>query len=50
MRIFSKDAHGQLEMGFNATLDVVTSKESKVSGLIGPFLRIEKAQVSAKQE
>lgn len=35
LRIFNKDDQGQLEMGFNATFDVQTTKELKVSGLIG---------------
>ena len=33
--MFSTDEEGNLEMGFNATLDVKTTKEIKVSGLIG---------------
>ncbi|KAI5982918.1 hypothetical protein EDD15DRAFT_2490078 [Pisolithus albus] len=35
LRIFSKDDQDFLEMGFNATFDVQTTKELKVSGLIG---------------
>ncbi|KAI0086877.1 hypothetical protein BDY19DRAFT_959387 [Irpex rosettiformis] len=35
LRVFNKDADGHLEMGFNATFDVQTTKELKVSGLIG---------------
>jgi protein transport protein SEC23 len=35
MRIFSTDDEGSLDMAFNATLDVKTTKEIKVSGLIG---------------
>lgn len=35
MKIFEKDAEDNLAMGFNATFDVQTSKELKVSGLIG---------------
>lgn len=35
MRLFSTDEDGNLEMAFNATLDVKTTKEIKVSGLIG---------------
>jgi protein transport protein SEC23 len=35
LRVFSKDATGQLDMGFNATFDVQTTKELKVSGMIG---------------
>src|SRR5271167_4542813 len=35
MRLFSTDDGGNLEMAFNATLDVKTTKDLKVSGLIG---------------
>lgn len=35
MRMFLTDDEGNLEMAFNATLDVKTTKELKVSGLIG---------------
>jgi protein transport protein SEC23 len=35
MRMFLTDDEGSLEMAFNATLDVKTTKEIKVSGLIG---------------
>jgi protein transport protein SEC23 len=34
-KLFEKDDDGQLKMGFNATFDVQTTKELKVSGLIG---------------
>jgi len=33
--LFAKDDQGHLTMGFNATFDVQTTKELKVSGLIG---------------
>ena len=35
-RLFVKDNEGFLKMGFNATLEVQTSRELKVCGLIGP--------------
>ncbi|KAI0277947.1 hypothetical protein BGY98DRAFT_1089740 [Russula aff. rugulosa BPL654] len=35
LRVFNKDDQGNLSMGFNATFDVQTTKELKVSGLIG---------------
>jgi protein transport protein SEC23 len=35
MRMFSTDDEASLDMAFNATLDVKTTKEIKVSGLIG---------------
>jgi protein transport protein SEC23 len=34
LRMFAKDEGGHLQMGFNATLDVQTTKELRVSGLI----------------
>ncbi|TPX32373.1 hypothetical protein SmJEL517_g04553 [Synchytrium microbalum] len=36
IRMFTKDADGALTMGFNALLDVQTTRELKVCGLIGP--------------
>ena len=41
-KIFDKDENGDLQMGFNATLDVQTTKELKVSGLIGHALSANK--------
>ncbi|ORX93438.1 copii coat protein [Basidiobolus meristosporus CBS 931.73] len=41
-RMFAKDAQGHLAMGFNATLDVQTTKELRVSGLIGQAISVEK--------
>ncbi|KAG2365324.1 hypothetical protein BDR07DRAFT_678681 [Suillus spraguei] len=35
LRVFNKDDQDILQMGFNATFDVQTAKELKVSGLIG---------------
>src|SRR5277367_5172720 len=35
MRLLSTDDAGHLEMAFNATLNVITTKELKVSGVIG---------------
>ncbi|CAO0793372.1 unnamed protein product [Mucor circinelloides] len=34
-RIFQKDSQGHLQMGFNATMDVQTTRELKVCGMIG---------------
>ncbi|KAJ3382722.1 GTPase-activating protein S23, partial [Lobulomyces angularis] len=42
LRVFSKDSKGFLNMGFNATLEVQTTKELKVSGLIGPCVSANK--------
>lgn len=41
-RIFNKDANGFLQMGFNATMDVLTTKELKLSGLIGHAVSLNK--------
>ncbi|KAJ2847190.1 GTPase-activating protein S23, partial [Coemansia brasiliensis] len=35
-RVLEKDESGDLQMGFNASLEVQTTKELKVCGLIGP--------------
>ncbi|CAE6521434.1 unnamed protein product [Rhizoctonia solani] len=42
IRIFNKDSQGHLQMGFNATFDVQTTKELKVSGLIGHAISANK--------
>ncbi|PPQ87329.1 LOW QUALITY PROTEIN: hypothetical protein CVT25_002079 [Psilocybe cyanescens] len=42
LRMFDKDDEGHLQMGFNATLEVQTTKELKVSGLIGHAISAEK--------
>lgn len=41
-RVFEKDANGHLKMGFNATVDVQTTRELKVCGLIGPAVSLNK--------
>ncbi|GAA5943858.1 hypothetical protein JCM3775_000217 [Rhodotorula graminis] len=41
-RVFVKDDQGHLQMGFNATFDVQTTKELKVSGLIGHAISANK--------
>ncbi|RKP02241.1 hypothetical protein CXG81DRAFT_18068 [Caulochytrium protostelioides] len=42
IRLFTKDADGYLSMGFNATLEVQTTRDLKVSGLIGPAISANK--------
>lgn len=42
LRIFSKDSQGFLNMGFNAVLEVQTTSELKVCGLIGPAISAQK--------
>ncbi|CAG5106155.1 Similar to sec23a: Protein transport protein Sec23A (Danio rerio) [Cotesia congregata] len=39
-RVFAKDAKKDLKMAFNATLEVKTSRELKVSGVIGPCVSL----------
>ncbi|KDE07582.1 protein transporter SEC23 [Microbotryum lychnidis-dioicae p1A1 Lamole] len=41
-RVFVKDEQGHLQMGFNATFDVQTTKELKVSGMIGHAISANK--------
>ncbi|KAJ2721938.1 GTPase-activating protein S23 [Coemansia sp. Benny D115] len=41
-RMFEKDEQDQLQMGFNATLEVQTTKELKICGLIGPGVSANK--------
>lgn len=45
-RIFLKDAAGNLQMAFSATLNVITSRELKVCGLIGPAVSAQKKNAS----
>lgn len=40
--VFAKDDQGHLQMGFNATFDVQTTKELRVSGLIGHAISANK--------
>jgi len=39
-RVFSRNEKGELRMAFNATLEVKTSRELKVSGAIGPCVSL----------
>ncbi|EGD80943.1 SEC23B protein [Salpingoeca rosetta] len=41
-RVFGKDARGDFNMDFNATLEVKTPPQIKVCGLIGPCISAEK--------
>lgn len=41
-RIFLKDQQGNLQMAFNGTISVLTSRELKVCGLIGPAVSAAK--------
>ncbi|AOW05529.1 uncharacterized protein YALI1_E20269g [Yarrowia lipolytica] len=45
-KMFARDANNFLQMGFNATFDVVPSKELKVSGLIGHAVSMNKKNPS----
>lgn len=46
IRIFEKDANDNLLMGFNAVLEVLTTKELKVTGLIGHAVSLNKKSTS----
>lgn len=46
VRIFDKDASDNLAMGFNASLEVLTTKELKVTGLIGHAVSLNKKSSS----
>jgi protein transport protein SEC23 len=45
-RVFNKDADDNLLMGFNANLEVLTTKELKITGLIGHAVSQNKKSVS----
>ncbi|KAH9954144.1 hypothetical protein BGW80DRAFT_1439788 [Lactifluus volemus] len=47
LRVFNKGDQGNLAMGFNATFDVQTTKELKVSGLIGQAISDRKKPACA---
>jgi len=42
-RIFERDAHGNLAMGFGAQMDVICSRDFKISGAIGSCASLKKA-------
>ncbi|KAG6018142.1 GTPase-activating protein S23 [Claviceps lovelessii] len=46
IRVFEKDGDENLLMGFNAVLEVLTTKELKVTGLIGHAVSLNKKSVS----
>lgn len=43
MKVFARETTGALKMAFNATIDVFTSPDVKVSGMIGPGSSLTKA-------
>lgn len=45
-KVFDTDANGDLAMGFNASLEVLTTKELKVTGLIGHAVSLNKKSSS----
>ena len=45
-RIFDKDENDNLLMGFNASLEVLTTKELKVTGMIGHAISMNKKSAS----
>lgn len=42
-KIFARDGNGNLNMGFNVTMEVQMSRELKVMGGIGHFVSMKKA-------
>ena len=46
VRVFDKDANENLLMGFNASLEVLTTKELKITGLIGHAVSLSKKSSS----
>ncbi|KAI9806019.1 MAG: GTPase-activating protein S23 [Piccolia ochrophora] len=46
VRVFDKDVNDTLLMGFNASLEVLTTKELKVTGLIGHAVSMNKKSAS----
>ncbi|CAG8478725.1 3005_t:CDS:10 [Funneliformis mosseae] len=48
-RVFNKDTQGNLQMGFNATLDVQTTREMRVCGLIGHAISANKKSASVAE-
>ena len=48
-RIFDKDENDNLLMGFNANLEVLTTKELKVTGLIGHAISLNKKSASVAE-
>jgi protein transport protein SEC23 len=46
LRVFDKDEQDNLLMGFNASLEVLTTKELKVTGLIGHAVSMNKKSSS----
>lgn len=49
IRVFDKDGDDNLAMGFNAVLEVLTTKELKVSGLIGHAVSLNKKSTSVAE-
>merc|ERR1719410_2614810 len=42
-RVFKRDEEDHLQMAFNGSLEVLTSREFKVSGVIGPVSSLHRA-------
>ncbi|KAL6007338.1 Protein transport protein S23 G [Asimina triloba] len=41
-QIFKYDSHGHLDMNFDATIDIVTTKEVKICGALGPCISLQR--------
>ena len=46
VRVFNRDESDNLQMGFNASLEVITTKELKITGLIGHAVSLNKKSSS----
>lgn len=45
-RIFTKDGNGFLQMGFNASMDILTTRDLKINGMIGHAVSLNKKTAS----
>lgn len=45
-RVFNTDSQGSLQMAFNASMEILTTKELKISGLIGHAVSLNKKSTS----
>ncbi|XP_058105478.1 protein transport protein SEC23 G [Magnolia sinica] len=47
--IFKHDDHGHLNMNFDATIDIVTTKEVKICGALGPCVSLQRKNSSVSE-
>ncbi|GLJ49269.1 hypothetical protein SUGI_1041010 [Cryptomeria japonica] len=48
-RLFACDKQGHLKMNFNATIDIITTKEVKICGALGPCSSLQKKATSVSE-